>query len=106
MRRREIRTVNLSEISLRSYAGGVLITGAIVSEDSFLFDGETTKKAEFKWVDGFTVDVLLKGGIHFTLDQIARCRLSDTMADTTMSKSTISLTTSIHRLKKFLMSQY
>ena len=71
--RREIRRVNLSGVSLdslREYAGGVLMAGTIVNEDPFLFDGETTRKPEFKWVDGFTVDALLKNSSQLQLKRL------------------------------------
>ena len=60
---KNIRTVTFSSVtldSLQSLADRLFMAGTIISEEPFLFEGETTAKAEFEWIDGFTVDVLLK----------------------------------------------
>ena len=70
---KDIRTVTFSSVtldSLRSLADGLFMAGTIVSEEPFLFEGETTAKAEFEWIDGFTVDALLKDSSELQIKRL------------------------------------
>jgi inner membrane protein len=72
-RRKEVQTIGLVAVSLdslRTYAGNLFMSGTVVSEDPFLFEGEATKKAEFEWVDGFTMDVLLKDSSELQIKRL------------------------------------
>lgn len=71
--RKRVETISFSGISLDSlltYSDQLVMSGSIVSEEPFLFQGEETKKAELEWVQGFTMGTLARDSSELQIKRL------------------------------------